>query len=53
MTEKRLSVTLPEDIAKALDELKQREQFRDVSYSALLQEMLQRGIAEAEKRGIL
>lgn len=45
---KRTTVSLPDDMVAALNELKKKDEFRRVSYSELIRIMIQRGLAKVE-----
>lgn len=44
---KRMSISLPDGLAAALDNLKQTEEFKNKSYSELIRVMIQRGLEKA------
>lgn len=44
---KRITISLTDDLADALEQLKKAEEFRNVSYSELIRIMIQRGLAKA------
>ena len=44
---KRLSISLPDDLAAALEAVKQKDEFKDKSYSELIRIMIQRGLTRA------
>ena len=44
---KRTTVSLPDELVAKLDELRSTEEFRNVSYSEMLRELIQRGLAKA------
>ena len=41
---KRLTISLPDELADKLEELKQTEEFKNVPYSKLIRAMIQRGL---------
>jgi len=44
---KRTTISLPDELVEKLDELKQTEEFKNVSYSELIRSMIQRGLDKA------
>lgn len=45
---KRTTVSLPDELVKALDELRGTEEFRNVPYSEMLRTLIQRGLSRLE-----
>lgn len=43
---KRTSVSLPDEIVDALEELRSTEEFKNVSYSELIRVLIQRGLTK-------
>lgn len=41
---KRTTISLPDELAEALDILKQTDEFKNASYSELIRVMIQRGL---------
>lgn len=51
---KRTTVSLPDELVDALNDLRQTEEFKGVSYSELIRAMIQRGLAKcAVEAGVL
>lgn len=48
---KRTSVSLPDEMVLALDELKRSDEFKDRPYSELIRAMVQLGLEKSRKRG--
>ena len=44
---KRITVSLPDELVKALDKIKEMEEFKHKTYSELLRELIQRGVDKA------
>ena len=45
---KRTTVSLPDELVDALNELRSTEEFKGVSYSELIRVLIQRGLAKCE-----
>jgi metal-responsive CopG/Arc/MetJ family transcriptional regulator len=48
---KRISVSLPDGMVAALDEIKQTDDFSDRPYSELIRTMIQRGLDKTKRKG--
>lgn len=48
---KRTSVSLPDEMVLALDEIKKTDEFKDKPYSELIRSMVQRGLERTKKKG--
>lgn len=46
---KRTTISLPDELVDALDELKNTEEFRGVTYSELIRAMIKRGLTLARQ----
>lgn len=46
---KRMTVSFKDEIAAELDRLKQTEEFKDKSYSQIINQLIMRGLAIEEK----
>lgn len=46
---KRRTVSLPDDLAEEIDQLKQTEEFEHKSYSEVIRQLIMRGLASDEK----
>lgn len=46
---KRITISLPDDIEAAINELKQSEEFRDASYSSIIRQLVERGLKAKEE----
>lgn len=44
---KRTTVSLPDELVDALNELKQTDEFKNATYSELIRVMIQRGLEKA------
>ena len=44
---KRTTISLPDDLVEALDNLKQTDEFKNSSFSELIRVMIQRGLNKA------
>lgn len=45
---KRITISLPDEIEEAIDELKKTEEFRDASYSSIIRQLVERGLKAKE-----
>lgn len=48
---KRITVSMPDNMVKAIDALKQTDDFKDRPYSEIIRAMVQRGLDKTKREG--